>query len=1063
MPDRFWVGGSGTWNTSSTANWSATSGGPNGASVPTVADNVIFDQAATYTVIMTGALACLNFTVTNGTVTFNTGSFPSLTVRGSFTLRAGGTWNMGFTITFDSPTAATITTNGVSFATSSPPLVFNSPTGSWTLGSALTTGNNGITLTAGTLDTAGYAVTTGTINAGNNAVRTLTLGASTVTVTGNTVNFGGTNLTLNAGTSTISVGGPTVNMSIGSPITLYDFSITSASFSTFTINGTCTYNNFSVVASTSNAPRTISFGGDQTVNGTFTVSAPANATRRTNIFSATIGISRTLTINSFSGADINFRDIAVVGAAAPISGTRFGNCSRNSGITFNAPKTIYWNFATGGAWSSTAWASISGGSPDINNFPLPQDTAVFEATGLNSGATITIDQNWDIGAIDMSARTVNTMILATGSNIPTIYGNWTGGTGVTISGTNTLNFFGSSQNLNTAGVAFTQPIAVDNVNGVLVLLSAVTLPATRFFQLQSGTLNLNGYTLTSGTFSLAATTTRTIAFGSGNITVIGTGTVFFLNPTNFSRTGTPTINISNNSATATTVTTGAVTEAQALDFNYTTGSYLLTDTSARYRSVNLTGFSGTYSNITRTYFGGFNAGSTATISAGITTQTFAATSGTWDITSNGRTLDFPITFNGVGGQWRLQDALNAPSGITLTAGTFNLNGFTCTTVAFASNNSNVRTIAFGTGQISLTGNANVIWDTTTATNLSFTGTFRVVSTYTGGVGQRSINQGFVSEAAVQPISTTGSSGFILDTSSTDTKSLTGSWNNFDMTGVTGTLANGARTVYGNFNAGSTVTLTSGSNATTFASTSGVRTITTNGRTLDFPLTFNGIGGTWQLQDALTMGTSWQFSLTAGTFNANNYNVTIGTMSSSLSNVRTLALGSGTWTVNGNGTSAWNFSTSNNATITGTATISMTSATAKTFAGGGRTWPTLNQGGAGALTISGNNTFTDITSTRTATGPCTITLTASSTQTLTNLTSSGTSPTNLLTFNSSTNGTRANLVVNNDVNLSFTSLRDNGVSGGFRYSALLTNGNVNVSNNAGWQFSLGGGSFISFFF
>ena len=63
MADRYWRGGTGTWNTTSTTNWSATSGGPSGASVPTVADSVFFDQAGTYTVTMTGALNGLDITV----------------------------------------------------------------------------------------------------------------------------------------------------------------------------------------------------------------------------------------------------------------------------------------------------------------------------------------------------------------------------------------------------------------------------------------------------------------------------------------------------------------------------------------------------------------------------------------------------------------------------------------------------------------------------------------------------------------------------------------------------------------------------------------------------------------------------------------------------------------------------------------------------------------------------------------------------------------------------------------------------------------------------------------
>jgi hypothetical protein len=43
MANRFWVGGSGTWDASDTSHWSATSGGSSGASVPTVSDDVTFD------------------------------------------------------------------------------------------------------------------------------------------------------------------------------------------------------------------------------------------------------------------------------------------------------------------------------------------------------------------------------------------------------------------------------------------------------------------------------------------------------------------------------------------------------------------------------------------------------------------------------------------------------------------------------------------------------------------------------------------------------------------------------------------------------------------------------------------------------------------------------------------------------------------------------------------------------------------------------------------------------------------------------------------------------------
>lgn len=43
MASRYWVGGNGTWNSSNTTNWSTSSGGSGGASVPTSADAAVFD------------------------------------------------------------------------------------------------------------------------------------------------------------------------------------------------------------------------------------------------------------------------------------------------------------------------------------------------------------------------------------------------------------------------------------------------------------------------------------------------------------------------------------------------------------------------------------------------------------------------------------------------------------------------------------------------------------------------------------------------------------------------------------------------------------------------------------------------------------------------------------------------------------------------------------------------------------------------------------------------------------------------------------------------------------
>jgi hypothetical protein len=59
--------------------------------------------------------------------------------------------------------------------------------------------------------------------------------------------------------------------------------------------------------------------------------------------SSTVGTTRTLTVGTLSADDCDFRDITIAGTAAGGSPTRAGDCGGNSGVTFPAPKTVYWN------------------------------------------------------------------------------------------------------------------------------------------------------------------------------------------------------------------------------------------------------------------------------------------------------------------------------------------------------------------------------------------------------------------------------------------------------------------------------------------------------------------------------------------------------------------------------------------------------------------------------------------------------------------------------------------------------------------------------------------------
>ncbi len=175
---------------------------------------------------------------------------------------------------------------------------------------------------------------------------------------------------------------------------------------------------------------------------------------------------------------------------------------------------------------------------------------------------------------------------------------------------------------------------------------------------------------------------------------------------------------------------------------------------------------------------------------------------------------------------------------------------------------------------------------------------------------------------------------------------------------------------------------------------------------------------------------------------------MGTFSTTGSATRVLGFGTN-GTLSLSGTSPFTASGSN-LTTSGTGTITLTSGSAKAFAGGGFSYvATLNQGGAGTLTISGSNTFYDITATSV---PSTITFTAGTTQTVMQFTASGTLG-NLLTLNSSSAGSAFTLSDASGTNsVSYCSITDSTATGGATWNSYTTNGNVDDGGNTGWAFN-----------
>jgi hypothetical protein len=642
MPDRYWVGGTADWNGTAGTKWAATSGGAGGESVPTSSDDVFFDANSSGTVTIaagnTGAksINCTGFT---GGIA----GTAAITVAGSITLDAGQTYTHTGNVTITG--TGTLTTAGKTFSG----VIVDAAGNTVTLGDALDVGTRRVNVLRGTFDTADYSVTAGGLQSSNTNTRTINLGSSTLNLsasgssdTGAAVGFStGTNLTFNAGTSQINVTASFSSALVASGQTFYDvFFVSGFTIGTRQIFGDNTFNDLAVTPPTGTGLLPLSLGGNQTINGTLTW-AGSGARTRCGLVSNVIGTTRTITAAAVSANDCDFRDITIAGAAAPISPTRAGDCGGNSGITFPAAKTVY-RVGTGTTWTGvSSWALTSGGSGSNDNFPLPQDTAVIDNNTTLTG-TLGLSAN-NIGSLDASART--TGITINHNNIADRYGDYTLGSGVTVSGTSLQNFAGrGTQTFTSAGKTITFPITVDKPAGAFELGDAYESSDT--ITLTRGTLDAKNYNVTCTRFMSSSSSTRTITMGSGLWTLSGTGTV--------------------------TTSVWNLGVSQTLTFNKDTADILLSDTSGSarefrglglsYNKLTIGGTTGTSATILGDNGTSFTElASIKTVAHTITINSNNQTVDTWSVTGTSGNV---VTVNSnVAGSRRTINLTNATSGI----------------------------------------------------------------------------------------------------------------------------------------------------------------------------------------------------------------------------------------------------------------------------------------------------------------------------------------------------------------------------------------------------------------
>jgi hypothetical protein len=924
MANRFWVGGTANWDATAGTKWALTSGGAGGQAVPTSADDVFFDGASgavTCTIASgnTGAksINCTGFT---GTIAGST----AITVSGSVTLVAGMTYTHTGIITITG--TGTLTTAGKTFSG-----VTVSGVGiTVTLGDSLNIGGTRtVNVTQGTFDTQNFNLTAGQLFSSNSNTRTINLGSSTLnlSIASNALDFTtSTNLTFNAGTSQINLNaGAGTAIFAGGGRTFYNVLFASG-FTTTSVQGQNTFNNLAVAGPGSAGVTQVTFDSRQTINGTLSTTGTAG-NRRVWFRGVTYGLAQTLTINSApSLTDADFRDLYVIGTAAPISGTRIGDLRGNSGITFSTPKTVYWNLAAGGNWSANAWAATSGGGVSTDNFPLAQDTAVIENTGLNTSATVTMDAAINYcGTIDLSNRT-SAMTFTTGSGY-NVYGNFKLSSFITMSAAwpgRTYTFSGRNvQTITSYGQTQMPIIVIDSYGGTVELADALNI-GSNSLTVTNGTFDTKGYSVTAGTLNSNNSNVRAINLGASTLTL--SGAVTFTTSTNLSfSAGTSQINISNANQTF---------DGGGLNF------YNVTYTRPTNTSFVISG-ANTFNNLTITPTG-----------TGVFNCTLASNqtiTGTLNLSSAS-----PIQRT-----FLRSDTLGTTRTLTVNSLSATDCDFRDITIAGAAAGSTPTRAGDCGGNAGITFPApkTVYWNLAGAQNWSATG-WAVLSGGTPNINNFPLAQdtAVFDEAA----------GSVTGTITINTAWNIGTFNaSLRTSAMTLTTSTNAPVVYGDWKFGTGVTLSSTTGTITFAGR-GTQTITSNGVGFSTPITINGVTGTVQLADAFTLSSNRAFILTSGTFDAVSYNVTVGQFANG-STSATLRMGSGTWTLSGT-SNIWNLTTFP-IFYKGTANIvlSDTSTNARTFAGGSLSYNKLTIGGitgTSTLAITGDNTFTELASTKT---------------------------------------------------------------------------------------------------
>jgi len=248
--------------------------------------------------------------------------------------------------------------------------------------------------------------------------------------------------------------------------------------------------------------------------------------------------------------------------------------------------------------------------------------------------------------------------------------------------------------LDTAGKTFEFAVNI-GTQASYFLKSDLQLGPTRTLALNQGTLDLNGFNLSTGIFSSSVSTTRLLNIGNSSFILSGTNNTIWntSNGSYLSIFANNPISCTGNITTGTRTISASV--AVPVDFNILSGTDTVTITGAH--SVNYTGWRGTMG--TSTIYGNvvFGPGSLPTTNI----LNLNAAAGVKTITSNGNIINFSLSLTGTP-IYVLQDALNLgnPNAqFNINSGTLDANDYNVTAPYLSTSG----TFHIRSGTITITG------------------------------------------------------------------------------------------------------------------------------------------------------------------------------------------------------------------------------------------------------------------------------------------------------------------------------------------------------------------------